>query len=114
LDIGVDYVPVVSPANGTILYIGWNDAVGNTIEIDHGGGIKTRYCHLMTGSTLVHEGDYVVAGQQIATSGNTGYSSTGAHLHFEVYDYVLSNNDYVPPYSTFQRAYTVNPLDWLP
>lgn len=115
LDIGVDEgTPVVSPAAGTVLAVYWNDAVGNVVEIDHGGGVKTRYCHLQTNSVYASEGEPVTAGQTFARSGNTGYSSTGGHLHFEVYDYQLSNNDYVPPYNTYQRAFTVDPLGWLP
>jgi len=115
LDIGVDEgTPCVAPAAGTVIYVGWNDAVGNTVEIDHGGGVKTRYCHLQTGSIWAYEGSYVGAGQQFARTGNTGYSSTGAHLHFEVFDFVLSDNELVPPYYSYQRAYTVDPLGWLP
>jgi murein DD-endopeptidase MepM/ murein hydrolase activator NlpD len=106
--------PVVAPAPGTVLAVYWNDAVGNVVEIDQGGGVKTRYCHLLTNSILVSEGEPVAMGQQFASSGNTGYSSTGGHLHFEVFDFVLSNNDYVEPYNTYQRAYTVDPLGWLP
>ncbi|MFA5867454.1 MAG: peptidoglycan DD-metalloendopeptidase family protein [Actinomycetota bacterium] len=115
LDIGVDEgTPVLAPAAGTVIYIGWNDAVGNTVEIDHGGGVKTRYCHLLTNGISVSEGEHLAMGQRFALSGNTGYSSTGGHLHFEVFDYQLSNNEYVPPYNTYQRAYTVDPLGWLP
>ena len=115
IDISVDEgVPVVSPTAGTVIYTGWNDVVGNTVEIDHGGGVKTRYCHLHTGSISVFEGNYLAAGQQFARVGNTGSSTTGAHLHFEVYDYALSNDDPVGPYNTYNRAYTVNPLGWLP
>lgn len=115
LDIGVDEgTPVVSPAPGTVLAVYWSGAVGNVVEIDHGGGVKTRYCHLQTNSILVSEGEPVAMGQQFASSGNTGYSTTGGHLHFEVFDYELSNNDWAEPYNTFQRAYTVDPLGWLP
>lgn len=115
IDIGVEEgTPCVAPAPGTVIYVGWSDAVGNTVEIDHGGGVKTRYCHLLTGSTWVYEGSYVAAGQQFARTGNTGYLSSGGHLHFEVFDFILSNNDAVPPYNTYQRAYTVDPLGWLP
>lgn len=126
LDIGVDYEPLLAAASGTVIYVGWDNAVGNGIEIDHGGGVKTRYLHLQTGSIRVSEGDFVSQGQQIATTGNTGYSSTGAHLHFEVYDYEQSNNElqYIDnavfggaPYSKYypyEKSFTVNPLDWLP
>ena len=44
--------------------------------------VLTRYAHLDT--QIVKVGDHVVAGQQIATSGNSG-TTTGPHLHIEVW-----------------------------
>lgn len=54
---------------------------GNTVVIEHGGGLKTYYFHMER--LQVKEGDLVERGQVIGTVGSTGYS-TGAHLHFEV------------------------------
>jgi len=54
---------------------------GNTVVIEHGGGLKTYYYHM--NDIHVEEGDMVQRGQIIGTVGSTGYS-TGAHLHFEV------------------------------
>ena len=54
---------------------------GNTVVIEHGGGLKTYYYHM--NALNVKEGDMVERGQIIGTVGSTGYS-TGAHLHFEV------------------------------
>lgn len=54
---------------------------GNTIEIEHTEGIRTRYVHM--DELLVEIGDYVYAGQEIAKCGSTGWS-TGDHLHFAV------------------------------
>src|SRR5262249_11846696 len=42
------------------------------------------YCHLQKGGVLVKVGQAVTAGQPIAHSGNTGFS-TGPHLHFCVF-----------------------------
>lgn len=54
---------------------------GNTVVIDHGGGIQTRYLHLQ--SRLVTVGETVWPGKPIGIEGDTG-NSQGAHLHFEV------------------------------
>jgi len=59
---------------------GWNGGYGNTILIDHGNGMQTRYAHM---STLLIRGGYVTKGQTIGRMGSTG-RSTGSHLHFEV------------------------------
>lgn len=59
---------------------------GNWVWIDHQStlGIDTIYGHMTHASILVKAGDYVRAGQQIATVGSEGQSS-GPHLHFEVW-----------------------------
>ena len=48
-----------------------------------GGGVKTRYAHILSGSISVRQGQSVTIGQPIARVGSTG-NSTGPHLHFEV------------------------------
>lgn len=53
----------------------------NTVEIDHGGGITSRYLHLARWT--VTPGQQVVVGQQIGIEGSTGHS-TGPHVHWEV------------------------------
>jgi len=55
----------------------------NIIRILHEDGTFSLYAHLNWNSIRVNPGDRVVAGQYIADSGNTGYSS-GPHLHFSV------------------------------
>jgi murein DD-endopeptidase MepM/ murein hydrolase activator NlpD len=66
---------------GTVVFAGWSGGLGYSIEINHKNGFLTRYAHLS--KILVSNGALVYEGQQIALSGNTGYS-TGPHLHFEV------------------------------
>lgn len=68
-------------ADGVVIYSGWRNGYGNTVEVDHGNGIVTRYAH--ASKNLVSKGDVVVAGQAVAQTGTTG-NSTGTHLHFEV------------------------------
>jgi len=58
-------------------------ATANHIWIEHSDGTVAKYLHLAYQSVLVREGDSVIAGEEIAAVGNTGYSS-GAHLHFSV------------------------------
>ncbi|HCN29747.1 MAG TPA: hypothetical protein DIT64_13580, partial [Verrucomicrobiales bacterium] len=73
---------VVASAGGTVTRVGneGNDSYGRWIEIDHGGGYRTRYAHLSKQSVSV--GQNVAQGQKIGELGNTGGSS-GPHLHYE-------------------------------
>jgi murein DD-endopeptidase MepM/ murein hydrolase activator NlpD len=82
IDIGGKSGESILAANhGTVILAGWQDAYGNTVVIDHGGGITTLYAHCS--KILVRKGDEVKAGHVIAKVGSTGWS-TGPHLHFEV------------------------------
>jgi murein DD-endopeptidase MepM/ murein hydrolase activator NlpD len=60
------------------------DPYNNYVLIRHDDGTLGHYCHLEKGGVCVRPGDRVVAGQRIARSGNTGFSS-GPHLHFSVF-----------------------------
>ena len=55
---------------------------GWRVNINHGSGIVTRYCHAV--AMAVSAGEQVVAGQVIGWVGSTGNSS-GPHLHFETH-----------------------------
>jgi hypothetical protein len=59
---------------------------GNFITIYHGDGTFSDYYHIQKDGSKVKIGDTVSAGQVIALSGNTGWTS-GPHLHFQVYKY---------------------------
>jgi murein DD-endopeptidase MepM/ murein hydrolase activator NlpD len=74
--------PIYSTGPGVISFTGVRAGYGNTVEIDHGGGLKTRYAHLQTIS--VRPGQRVAVGQRIGGMGSTG-RSTGPHLHYEVW-----------------------------
>ena len=87
--------PIYAAESGTVIDAGWSTAgYGNKIDIDHGGGMFTRYGH--ASKLLVKKGDVVERGQVIALIGSTGHS-TGPHLHFEVH----------------VNGKTYNPLDYL-
>ncbi len=86
LHTGLDFqaqvgTPVQAAAGGVVVTQEYHSEYGNTVEIDHGQGLVTRYAH--NARVLVKKGDLIKRGQKIAEVGNTG-RSTGAHLHFEV------------------------------
>jgi murein DD-endopeptidase MepM/ murein hydrolase activator NlpD len=72
---------VIAAEAGTVVISGWNNAYGNYIVINHGGGVSTLYAH--NTKLFVSSGQSVTRGQKIATVGSTGFS-TGPHCHFEV------------------------------
>ena len=73
--------PIYATAPGVVAYAGVRSGYGNTVELDHGRGFKTRYAHLNT--LGVQPGQSVALGQRIGGMGTTG-RSTGVHLHYEV------------------------------
>ncbi|NTV94952.1 MAG: M23 family metallopeptidase [Thiobacillus sp.] len=73
--------PILAAETGVVISATSQPQYGNTLEIDHGNGLVTRYGHAQR--LLVKKGDVVKRGQAIAEVGSTG-RSTGPHLHFEV------------------------------
>ena len=82
--------PVLATGAGTVVLSEYNSGYGNFIEIDHGGGIVSRYAH--NSRRMVEVGDEVLRGDLIATVGSTG-QSTGPHLHYEI----LVDGEFVDP-----------------
>jgi len=74
--------PVYAIESGVVIFAGWNDAYGNLVIIDHGGGRASWYGH--ASKLLVKVGDNVARGQQITQAGATGWA-TGPHLHLEIH-----------------------------
>lgn len=74
---------VYSAAPGTIREAKRSPSFGNTILIDHGQGVFTRYAHLANIENGVEAGAVIGFGQPLGIMGTTG-RSTGIHLHFEV------------------------------
>jgi murein DD-endopeptidase MepM/ murein hydrolase activator NlpD len=82
VDLDVDYGdPVRAAAAGTVVEAGYDGGYGNKIDIDHGNGYHTWYCHLS--KIDVTAGQYVMKAQHIAEVGSTGMS-TGPHLHYQI------------------------------
>ncbi|WP_337183032.1 M23 family metallopeptidase [Shinella sp.] len=86
LHAGIDFrassgTQIRSTGAGTVLVAGRTGGYGNMVEIDHGGGVTTRYAHLS--QVLVKPGDHVEINDPVGLSGTTG-RSTGPHLHYEV------------------------------
>jgi murein DD-endopeptidase MepM/ murein hydrolase activator NlpD len=71
--------PVKASGPGLVVYAGDLYYSGNTVLIDHGGGLFTIYAHLS--EIDVEEGLEVEAGRRIGLSGATG-RVTGPHLHW--------------------------------
>ncbi len=68
--------------DGTVTTAEWRSGFGLVVMIDHEGGYTTIYGH--NSSLLVKVGDKVKAGDVIALSGNSGWS-TGPHVHYEIH-----------------------------
>ena len=82
IDFGAPYgTRIMAADSGKVIFSGWYGGYGNSVIIDHGGGLTTLYAHASRLS--VSEGQSVLKGQSIAAVGSTGLS-TGPHLHFEI------------------------------
>lgn len=73
--------PILAPANGIVIFAGWQNGYGNVIKIDHTNGYETVIAH--NSVNLVHKGDYVTITTTIAKVGASG-AATGPHIHFEI------------------------------
>ena len=85
------YIDITAPAgsvvkatlDGTVIYAGWDNETGHTIQLQHDGDIISIYRH--NEKLLKKSGDKVTAGTSIALVGNTGELTSGDHLHFELW-----------------------------
>jgi murein DD-endopeptidase MepM/ murein hydrolase activator NlpD len=94
---GIDFgascgLPIYAFQDGKVIHSGSEGGWGNTVVIEHAGGLVTRSAHMPNGGTRAAEGSMVKKGEQIGTVGNTG-NSGGCHLHFET----LLDKQYMDP-----------------
>nr|WP_308442913.1 peptidoglycan DD-metalloendopeptidase family protein [Catellatospora sp. TT07R-123] len=73
---------ILASAAGTVAFAGWGSGGGNYVIVDHGGGWRSTYMHMIE-TPMVRSGQSVAQGQQLGRVGSTG-NSTGPHLHYEV------------------------------
>ena len=82
VDLDVDYGDDVrAAAAGTVVASGYEGGYGIKVDIDHGNGYHTWYCHLSRSDVVA--GQYVRKSEHIALVGSTGLS-TGPHLHYQI------------------------------
>jgi murein DD-endopeptidase MepM/ murein hydrolase activator NlpD len=72
---------IVAPAMGRVVFVGSKGPLGNSVELDHGFGVRTLYGH--TKKIHVKIGEKVERGDLLASVGSSG-RSTGPHVHYVV------------------------------
>lgn len=97
---GIDVVAakneaIKSTLDGTVVVSTWTYETGYLIAIQHLNNLFSIYKH--NSALLKKEGNYVKAGEVIAIIGNSGETSTGPHLHFELW----------------HNGKAINPLDYM-
>jgi len=75
--------PVSAATDGYVVYTGWSYEDGNMVILSHGSGYLTVYKH--NAMVLKSMGSAVRRGEVVALLGSSGQTSSGPHLHFEVW-----------------------------
>lgn len=101
--------PVWATGAGQVVDVANLARWGRTVEIDHGSGIRTMYCHLSLSTVKV--GDPVVRGQVVGLAGESG-TTLGPRLFYAVFQgsRARSPYDFILPEL---RSDTVDPRDRL-
>lgn len=104
----------IAANDGVVTKACFNNAYGNMVLIDHGGGVSTLYAH--GSEIIVTVGQTVKKGDAVLKVGSTGYS-TGAHAHFEVrikgeyvnpLPYIMNSTE---PTNTITPTSTIEPIN---
>lgn len=74
---------IVAAGAGMVVFAGWTSRYGNIVIINHGDNIISYYAH--NSKLLVRDRSFVRKGEPIALLGSSGTTSTGPHLHFEIW-----------------------------
>ena len=74
---------IVAAADGSIVFSGWTFDDGYVVIVSHANNFMSFYKHNQ--SLLKASGSFVRRGDPIATLGNSGTTSSGPHLHFEIW-----------------------------
>ena len=95
--VGNEGMTVKAIADGTVRTVSEDTAMGETIVIDHGNGVQSKYCGV---TAAVKVGDAVKAADAIGTlSGVPCESADGCHLHLEI----TVNSTFADPVKTIGR-----------
>jgi murein DD-endopeptidase MepM/ murein hydrolase activator NlpD len=95
--------PAKATAPGKVISAGYNRGYGYMVEIDHGGGLTTRFAHLS--KIVAKTGQTVAKGDIVGRTGSTG-RSTGPHLHYEI----RVNGRAIDPMTFIRAGDEVTPL----
>jgi murein DD-endopeptidase MepM/ murein hydrolase activator NlpD len=81
--------------DGTVILAEYTTDAGYTIYVQHSNNIISVYKH--NSALLVKQGDFVKSGIPLAVVGNTGETSVGTHLHFELWHdgHAVNPQDYI-------------------
>jgi len=86
--LGIDFAvqtgsEILASMGGLVIFSDFTINDGHKLIIQHDNGFITIYKHC---STLIKkEREFVVQGELIGLSGNSGKNTTGPHLHFEIW-----------------------------
>lgn len=100
--------PITAFKPGTVVRAGENGAMGISVDIKQDDGMTARYGHMS--KTLAKSGQRVEAGEPVGLVGCTG-RTTGAHLHFGLYDAAGKAVDPLPYLHSADEVLRPDPAD---